>query len=109
MHTYDDEREDLTARCVAQLDLRPSCLLCINRVDGFKAGWYDSAACPSRADTRKMTKRLYSNWCGLCIAAWNAAIGTASAAESPRNIAQAIPQGQLPLRVHVLEDYETDI
>lgn len=33
----------------------------------------------------------------------------AHAAEAPRNIAHPVPQGPLPLRVHVFEDYETDI
>jgi len=36
-------------------------------------------------------------------------LGIAPAAESPRNVSHPVPQGFLPMRVHVFEDYETDI
>jgi hypothetical protein len=36
-------------------------------------------------------------------------LGLAPAADAPRNVAHPVPQGPLPLRVHVYEDYETDI
>ena len=56
-----------------------------------------------------MSMRCRVNWRGLWVAAWGAALGLAPAAEAPRNVAHSIPQGRLPLRVHVFEDYETDI
>jgi hypothetical protein len=37
------------------------------------------------------------------------AAGVARAGDAPRNATQPIPQGPLPLRIHVFEDYETDI
>jgi len=36
-------------------------------------------------------------------------MGLAPAADAPRNVAQPVPQGPLPLRVQVFEDYESDI
>ena len=52
---------------------------------------------------------MQTNWCAVSVALWSTALGMAPAAETPRNISHPVPQSPLPLRVHVFEDYETDI
>jgi hypothetical protein len=106
-------REDSPDRSPA-LQSRGLLLASVDRTlqKGSMGSWRDGM---TRARARRgrarpnMSMQRRTKWRSLCVAVWSAAMGLAPAAEAPRNVAHAVPQSPLPLRVHVFEDYETDI
>jgi len=57
----------------------------------------------------QMTTLSETNLRSICALALSAGTTLAFAAEAQRNVSQLIPRGPLPYRVHVFEDYETEI
>lgn len=57
--------------------------------------------------TRRTVNRLFTAVLLSCVVAGDA--GMAPAADAPRNLSRVIDPGAMPHRVHVFEDYETEI